>query len=90
MPSRHYRYHPAVERQLVTHGIRPRATTEPERAREQVNDLYLHEIRRQRRAVRAGEFPLSEYSDRIIELRKRYWLLSLTVDRWAESVEIVE
>lgn len=90
MECRRYTYQPAVASQLAVHGLRPLATTAPARLREQVNDLYLHEIRRLRRAVRAREFPLSDYSNRIIALRKGYWLLSMPVERWTESTDPVE
>jgi hypothetical protein len=50
--------------------------------REQINDLYRIEIRKLRDRCRAGEFPTSELAPRVVELRKRYALLSIPVDRW--------
>lgn len=81
-----YRYRTLILDQLAVHGMCPRASTPPALAREQVNDLYLHEIRRLRGRVRAREFPMGEYAARVIELRKRYWLLSRQTDEWLEPL----
>jgi hypothetical protein len=50
--------------------------------REQVSDLYRIEIRNLRDRCRAGEFPPSELARHVVELRKRYLLLSIPIDRW--------
>ena len=49
------------------------------RLREQINDLYRIEIRKLRDRCRAGEFPVSELAQRVVELRKRYLLLSIPI-----------
>jgi hypothetical protein len=80
-----FAYDPRVAAQLERHGIRPAPSTRPALAREQLNDLYRHEIRALRRQVRARQFPRAEYADRVIGLRKRYWLLSVPVEDWTRS-----
>lgn len=76
------RYPPAVLDELARHGLRPGPDTTPARLREQINDLYRLEIRRLRDRCRAGEFPPSALSAHVIELRKRYVLLSIPVEQW--------
>lgn len=75
-------YHPEILEALAAHGLIPAADTTPARLREAVNDLYRHEIRRLRDRCRAGEFPVSALSARVVTLRKRYLLLSIPVARW--------
>jgi hypothetical protein len=67
---------------LLTFGIAPRPDTPPRAARELLSDLYRFEIRRLRTRLLAGDFPKAEYSDRVIQLRKKYWPLSLTPEQW--------
>ena len=45
--------------------------------REQINDLYRVEIRKLRDQCRAGQFPATDLAPRVVELRKRYMLLSI-------------
>ena len=78
-------YDARVAAQLELHGMRPTPSTEPPLLREQLNDLYRHEIRTLRRRVRAKEFPRAEYAGRVTTLRKRYWLLSVPIDRWTRT-----
>lgn len=80
------RFRPEVMDELARHGLRPTADTDPERLREQVNDLYRHEIRRLRDRCRAGEFSTRELPGHVVELRKRYTLLSIATARWTEPV----
>jgi hypothetical protein len=68
---------------LAQHGLRPAADTPVALLREQVHDLYRVEIRKLRDRCRAGEFPMTELAPRVVELRKRYMLLSIPVERWA-------
>ena len=72
----------AVLEELARHGLQPTATTSAEKLREQINDLYRHEIRKLRDRCRAGEFPTTELATRVIELRKRYALLSIPLAQW--------
>jgi hypothetical protein len=72
-----FTYRADILEQLAVHGVRPRATTRPERVHELVSDLYRYEIRRMRQRLIRGEFVRSEYFDRIVQLRRRYPLVSL-------------
>lgn len=80
MPT--YRYRPQILEELATYGLVPRRDTSPERLRDHVRDLYRIEIRRLRDRCRAGEFSTRELPARVVELRKRYVLLSIPVARW--------
>jgi len=73
---------PEVLEALADHGLRPGADTPPALLREQINDLYRVEIRKLRDRCRAGEFPTTELAGRVVELRKRYLLLSIPMDQW--------
>jgi hypothetical protein len=73
---------PEVIEALAAHGLRPKDDTPAARLREQINDLYRHEIRVLRDRCRAGEFPVTELAPRVVELRKRYILLSIPTARW--------
>jgi hypothetical protein len=73
---------PEVLEALAGHGLRPRADTPVALLREQINDLYRFEIRRLRDRCRAGEFTTRELPARVVELRKRYLLLSIPIEKW--------
>ena len=76
------RYKPEVLEELARHGLQPRAETTPAKLREQINDLYRVEIRKLRDRCRAGEFSTRELPQHVIELRKRYVLLSIPMVHW--------
>ena len=78
------RYKPHVLEALAAHGLRPGPATASSILRKQVHDVYLFEIRKLRDRCRAGEFPRRELAGRVVELRKRYPLLSLSEDQWLE------
>jgi hypothetical protein len=78
------RYKPEVLDELARHGLRPRPTTRPERLREHINDLYRIEIRKLRDRCRAGEFSTRELPGHVVQLRKRYLLLSIPIARWSD------
>ncbi len=80
-----YTYHPKVSEDLGRFGLRPRPTTPPALAKEFVNDLYRHELRTLRARLVAREIPRQGYSDRVVELRKKYFLLSIRLDLWAKA-----
>jgi hypothetical protein len=80
-----YCYRPEVLEELARHGLRPAPDTPPARLREQINDLYRVEIRALRNRCVAGEFPTHELAAHVRELRKRYLLLSIPVQRWTEE-----
>ena len=72
-----FRYRADVLEQLAAHGIRPRPHTPPDLVHELVSDLYRYELRRMRERLLRREFARTEYFDRILELRRRYPLVSL-------------
>lgn len=78
-----YRYRPQVLDELATHGVRPTPHTRPELVHEYVNDLYRFELRRLRRRHKRGEIPRPAYSAHVVELRKKYILVSVPVRFWA-------
>ena len=70
---------------LAGHGLAPCSSTPPARAREALSDLYRYEIRRLRQRFVLGAIPKADYSQHVIELRRKYWLLSVPADRWART-----
>lgn len=79
-------YRAEILEELLRHGLCPREDTAPARLREQINDLYLYEIRQLRDRCRAGEFTTRELALRVVDLRKRYLLLSIPTAQWVEAV----
>jgi hypothetical protein len=79
-----YVYKAHVLEALAQHGLVPKPSTSPERLREFLNDLYRYELRRLRDCLVGREFPRSEYSMRVVALRKRYPLMSLPPQFWTE------
>lgn len=78
-----YTYHPRILDELARFGVQPKPTTPPARAKEVVNDLYRHELRELRRRLRSEEIPNEGYADRVLVLRKKYFLLSIRLELWA-------
>jgi hypothetical protein len=78
------RYKPEVLEELARHGLNPGPATSPQQLREQINDLYRIEIRKLRDRCRAGEFPTHELPTHVVELRKRYVLLSIPIAHWTQ------
>jgi hypothetical protein len=76
---------PEILEALAAHGLRPNPDTPAALLREQISDLYRIEIRRLRDRCRAGEFPMTELAPRVVELRKRYMLLSIPIERWRQD-----
>lgn len=79
-----YRYRHEVLVQLLNHGVLPVPTTPPELVHEFVSDLYRFEIRRLRNRLVRREIPKEGYADRVIELRRKYPLISLKPDQWLQ------
>ena len=79
-------YRPEILEELARHGLKPGADTPPDRLRDQVSDLYRYEIRGLRDRCRAGEFSTRELPARVLELRKRYMLLSIPTAHWTKPV----
>jgi hypothetical protein len=81
-----YRYPPEVLEQLSLHGVRPKPTTPPGLVHEFVSDLYRYELRRLRARLVGGEIPKAGYYDRVVDLRRKYPLVSLRAEEWARTV----
>ena len=79
-----YRYRPEVIEELWRHGVHPTATTPPQLVYEFVNDLYRFELRRLRDRLIRKEIPRAGYYERVVELRRRYPLVSFRADSWVE------
>jgi hypothetical protein len=80
-----FEYAPEALEILAGHGLRPGPETSPAVVREGLSDLYRYEIRRLKRRLLAGDFPKDEYIDRVVDLRRRYWLLSVPIERWVRE-----
>ena len=79
-----FRYKATVIEQLWLHGVHPTPETRPELVHEFVNDLYRFELRRLRDRLVRKEIPKAGYYDRVIELRRKYPLVSLKPAQWLE------
>jgi hypothetical protein len=79
-----YRYRQDVLDALWRHGVQPTSTTSPELVHEFVSDLYRFELRRLRDCLLRREIPKNGYSDRVVELRRKYPLISLKPWEWLE------
>jgi hypothetical protein len=77
-----FHYRADVLDALLGHGIRPKETTRPELVHEFVSDLYRYEIRRLRDRLLANDFPKKEYAGRVIQLRRRYRIISMRPREW--------
>ena len=75
-------YHERVLGELARHGLAPKPSTPPEQLRDAVRDLYKYEIRKLRRELLARRILKKNYAAHVIELRKRYWLLSIPTPLW--------
>lgn len=73
---------PEVLEELAEHGLAPRGDTPLALLRGQISDLYRVEIRKLRDQCRAGLFPVSELAPRVVQLRRRYLLLSIPTAQW--------
>ncbi len=81
-----YVYGPRVLEELARHGLKPQPTTSPQRLRDAVRDLYKYEIRRLKSELLARRFRRQDYAGRVVELRRRYPLLSLPVEYWTVRI----
>ena len=77
-----YRYRPDVLEWLVKHGVRPTPATPPELVHEFVSDLYRFELRRLRDRLLQKEFPKKEYYSRVVDLRRKYRVISMRPHEW--------
>jgi hypothetical protein len=77
-----YTYDPRILEQLAQHGLVPRPETAPQPLRDAVRDLYKYEIRCLRDRVVSGGIPKVALAGLVVELRKRYWILSVPMHLW--------
>ena len=77
-----FRYRRQVLDELATHGVRPTPRTRPELVHEYVNDLYRFELRRLRARHVRGEIARPAYSAHVVELRRKYILVSVPLRLW--------
>jgi hypothetical protein len=78
------RLRPAVRDALVAQGVIPGESDSPSVLKERLNEAYLGEIRALRARQRAGEVPLSSYSQHAEALKNRFALLGLPLGWWTE------
>ncbi len=77
-----YQYQAAILTQLLTHGVRPLPHTRPALVFRHLGDLYRYELRRLKRLRAEGAIPHREYGGRVVDLRRRYPLVSVPVKQW--------
>ena len=80
-----FRYRQPILDALAGHGLVPLPATPPDRLRDALRELYKYEIRRLRDRLLAGEFEKKDYAPRVIDLRRRYWLLSVPIHLWVSD-----
>ena len=81
-----YRYRSEILTELSRHGVQPKPTTNPELVHEFVSDLYRYELRLLRDRLVRREIQKIGYADRVLELRRKYPLLSLKPWQWLEGL----
>lgn len=74
--------------QLSAHGVRPTPSTPPDRVHEFLNELYRYELRRLRDRLLRREIAKADYYDRVVEVRRRYPLLSIKPWQWMERTPL--
>ena len=78
-------YAQEVLEELARHGLRPHPGTPTWLLRDAVRELYKYEIKVLKARLLGGEFPRHEYAGRVIDLRRRYPLLSVPVELWTRT-----
>ncbi len=78
----HWTYPPELRAALADLGLAPRADTPPLLVRDAVDDLYKFELKRLRLRHLRGEVAKADFADRVIQLRKKYWVLTLSATAW--------
>ena len=80
-----FRYHPVILEELARFGVFPTSKSRPAMVHEFISDLYRFELRRLRKRLVRGEIPRARYAADVVELRRRYPLVSIRAELWAES-----
>jgi hypothetical protein len=79
-------YPPELLEGLNRIGVEVSTEKSPAATREAADDLYKNELRALRARLLAGEFDRARYVELIIELRKRFWILTLPLSAWEKIV----
>jgi hypothetical protein len=87
--SQTFTYHERILDELARFGLVPLPSTPPGRLRDAVRDLYKYEIRTLRDRLLGGGIERRNYANHVIELRKRYWLLSVPTELWTVTADAV-
>ncbi|MFO7692349.1 MAG: hypothetical protein R6V57_04610 [Vicinamibacterales bacterium] len=77
-----FQYQPEILAQLLTHGVRPQPHTRPAQVFRFLGELYRYELRRLKRLREAGVIAPADYGGRVVDLRRRYPLVSVPVRLW--------
>ena len=80
-----YRYHAVILEELARFGVFPTERTPPALVHEFISDLYRFELRRLRTRLVRGEIAKAEYSSHVVDLRRRYPLVSIRAEQWVLS-----
>lgn len=83
-PAVTYRYKPEILEQLAAYGVFPKAHTRPELVHEFIKDLYRFELRLLRDRLVRKEIPKVGYYDRVVEMRRKYPVVSLKPQQLVE------
>ena len=75
-------YPPEFLESLSGFGLAPTPETPPAVVRDALNDLYRYQLRSLRSRLLVGDFERSAYLDKVIALRKHFWLLTLPLPAW--------
>jgi len=82
-----YLYPPELIEGLALIGVSCSPDAPPAETRDAADDLYKAELRALRARLIAGEFERPRYVELIIELRKKFWVLTLPLSAWERIVE---
>jgi hypothetical protein len=82
MTDETWTYPPEFIEALMAYGLKPTSGTPPLLVRTALNDLYRYEIRRLRQRLLDGKVEKARYTEAVVDLRKRYWPLSLQGAQW--------
>ena len=82
MTRESWSYPPELMDVLLNFGLKPEPHTPPAAVRAALNDLYRYEIRRLRQRMVDGKVEKGSYADEVVQLRKKYWPLSLQPGAW--------
>lgn len=80
-----FRYRPVILDELARFGIFPTEATPPAVVHEFVSDLYRFELRRLRARLVRGDIAKGDYYGLVVDLRRRYPLVSVRVGLWVEG-----